>query len=158
MDEHTSLPRILIAEDNPADVLMVREAFRQAALACSIVLVKDGEQAIEFIEALDQAGTSARLDIALLDMHLPKRDGVAILRRLRSTEFHAQTPVVAMTSSDAARDHQNAEKHAALHYFRKPMNLSEYMELGAIVSDILAGRAASPISSGNHAKEDGSPA
>ena len=155
MEEH-NLPRILIAEDNPADVLLVREAFRQAALACSIVLVKDGEQAIDFIDALDQAGTSARLDIALLDMHLPKRDGVEILRRLRSTEFHAQTPVVVMTSSDAPADYQNAGKHAALHYFRKPMTLDGFMELGVIVRDILAARTPKSISSGDHSKENGS--
>ena len=156
MDEHT-LPRILIAEDNPADVLLVREAFREAALACSIVLVTDGEQAIDFIDALDQAGTNSRLDIALLDMHLPKRDGVKILRRLRSTEFHAQTPVVVMTSSDAPNEHQNAEKYAALHYFRKPMTLSGFMELGVIVSDILAARTPKRVISEDDAKENGSP-
>lgn len=156
MDVNTCLPRILIAEDNPADVMLVREAFRAAALDCSIVLVKDGEQAIEFIEALDQAGTSARLDVALLDMHLPKRDGVEILRRLRSTEFHATTPVVVMTSSDAPDDYQNAGKHAALHYFRKPLNLSEFMELGVIVSGILAARTANSITSGDHPKANGS--
>ena len=156
MDEHT-LPRILIAEDNPADVLLVREAFREAALACSIVLVTDGEQAIDFIDALDQAGTNSRLDIALLDMHLPKRDGVKILRRLRSTEFHAQTPVVVMTSSDAPNEHQNAEKYAAFHYFRKPMTLSGFMELGVIVSDILAARTPKRVISEDDAKENGSP-
>ena len=157
MDEHTSLPTILVAEDNPADVLLVREAFREAALACSIVLVTDGEQAIEFIEALDRGATNSRVDIALLDMHLPKRDGMEILRRLRATKFHAQTPVVVMTSSDAPDDYQNAGKPTTLHYFRKPMTLSGFMKLGVIVSDILASRTSKRVTSEDPAKENGMP-
>ena len=157
MDEHTSLPTILVAEDNPADVLLVREAFREAALACSIVLVTDGEQAIEFIEALDRGATNSRVDIALFDMHLPKRDGVEILRRLRATKFHAQTPVVVMTSSDAPDDYQNAGNPTTLHYFRKPMTLSGFMKLGVIVSDILASRTSKRVTSEDPAKENGMP-
>ncbi len=152
MHDENSLPRILIAEDNPADVLLVREAFRQAALACSIVLVEDGEQAIDFIDALDRAPTSSRID-----MHLPKRDGVEILRRLRSTRFHAETPVVVMTSSDSPDNYQNAGKHAALHYFRKPMNLDGFIELGVIVRDILAARTPRRVISEDQTKDNGSP-
>ena len=157
MDEHTSLPTILVAEDNPADVLLVREAFREAALACSIVLVTDGEQAIEFIEALDRGATNSRVDIALLDMHLPKRDGMEILRRLRATKFHAQTPVVVMTSSDAPDDYQNAGNPTTLHYFRKPMTLSGFMQLGLIVRDIIASRTPKRVTSKDYAKENGIP-
>ena len=157
MDEHTSLPTILVAEDNPADVLLLREAFREAALACSIVLVTDGEQAIEFIEALDRGATNSRVDIALFDMHLPKRDGVEILRRLRATKFNAQTPVVVMTSSDAPDDYQNAGNPTTLHYFRKPMTLSGFMQLGLIVSDILASRTPKRVTSKDYAKENGIP-
>jgi CheY-like chemotaxis protein len=75
-------------------------------------------------------------------MHLPKHDGEDILRCLRSTERSARTPVVVMTSSDAPADHERAERHAALHYFRKPSDLEEFMSLGDIVRETLARQTA----------------
>ncbi len=156
MHDETRLPRILIAEDNPADVLIVREALRRAGLACASILIKDGEQAIAFIDALDRGATSCRIDIALIDMHLPKRNGMEILRRLRSTEFHAQTPVVFMTSSGLPDSYCDAGKQAFLHYFKKPMTLDGFMELGVIVSDILSARAPRRVISKAQAKVNGS--
>lgn len=60
-------------------------------------------------------------------MHLPRHDGEDILKRLRSTEHCAQTPVVVVTASDAPQDHDVAEKHAAMHYFREPPSLDQFM-------------------------------
>jgi DNA-binding response OmpR family regulator len=82
------------------------------------------------------------MDLLLLDMHLPKRGGEDILKCLRSTERYAQTPVIVMTASDAPSDHHMAEEHAALHYFRKPANLAEFMELGVIARGVLSGQKA----------------
>lgn len=62
------------------------------------------------------------------------------LKRLRSTELYAQTPVVVMTSSDAPQDRDRAQKHAALFYFCKPSRLDEFTEIGVIVRDILIGK------------------
>ena len=81
-------------------------------------------------------------DLLLLDMHLPKYDGEEILKRLRSTEHYAQIPVVVMTSSDAPHDHDRAQKHAAMFYFRKPSRLDEFIQLGVIVREILTGKKA----------------
>ena len=70
-------------------------------------------------------------------MHLPKYNGEEVLKCLRSTERYAQIPVVVMTSSDAPADHDRAQKHAAMFYFRKPSRLDEFIQLGVIVRDIL---------------------
>jgi CheY-like chemotaxis protein len=128
---------ILIAEDNVADVALVREALKEHDIDCTLHVMKDGGQVIAFLDRLDANPKTARLDLMLLDMHLPRRDGDEILRRLRSTEHHAQTPVIVMTASDAPDDRATAAKHAAVHYFRKPTSLTEYMELGAIVRTVL---------------------
>ncbi|HEY1340441.1 MAG TPA: response regulator [Bryobacteraceae bacterium] len=130
---------ILLAEDNAADITLVREALREHRLDCALHVMRDGAQAIAFLERLDADPGEPRLDLVLVDMHLPKRDGEDILRRLRSTERYAQTPVIVMTASDSPDDRQRAEKHAALHYFRKPSSLTEFIELGAIVRSILGG-------------------
>jgi CheY-like chemotaxis protein len=131
------LTQIVLAEDNSADVMLVRLALKSAGIHCELHVLDDGEKAIAFIEELDASPRSRSVDLLLLDMHLPKRDGDEILKRLRSTDHYAQTPVIVMTASNAPGDHDQAKKHAALHYFRKPSNLAEYMKLGIIVSDLL---------------------
>ena len=88
-------------------------------------VARDGEEAIAFIENADNDSKVPGPDLLLLDMHLPKYDGEAILKRLRSTDRYAQIPVVVMTSSDAPQDHDRAQKHAAMFYFRKPSRLEE---------------------------------
>lgn len=139
MERSKSAPmQIVLAEDNAADVMLVRLALQSAALDYELHVLDDGEKAIAFIERLDANPQAGRVDLLLLDMHLPKRDGEEILKRLRSTDHFSQAPVIVMTASGAPRDHAQAKKHDALHYFRKPSNLAGYMELGAIVRDVLA--------------------
>jgi CheY-like chemotaxis protein len=129
---------ILLAEDSPADVGLVRLALREQNFNHILHVATDGEEAIAFIEKADLDSNVAGPDLLLLDMHLPRYSGEQILQRLRSTERYAQTPVVVMTSSDSPADQDRAEKHAALFYFRKPSRLDEFIQLGAIVRDILA--------------------
>lgn len=130
---------ILLAEDNAADEVLVREALQEHGVACNLHVVKDGAQAIAFIRNLDNDRTRPQLDLLLLDMHLPRYDGTEILSALRSTEHYAQKPVIVMTSSASPGLREAADKHAAMHYFRKPSSLEEFMRLGGIVRDVLAG-------------------
>jgi CheY-like chemotaxis protein len=130
---------ILLAEDNPADVTLVGEALERQRLSYNLYVMKDGAEAIAFLEARDTPG-KPQIDLLLLDMYLPKFDGEEILRRLRSTEQNAQTPVIVMTVSTDPRDIDAARRHAAMHYFMKPSNLQEFMQLGVLAREILEGR------------------
>ena len=132
--------QILLAEDSAADVAIVRLALRDQNLDYVLHVARDGEQAITFIETADTDSRAPGPDLLLLDMHLPKYHGEAILKRLRSTERYAQIPVVVMTVSDALQDHDTAQKHAAMYYFRKPSRLEEFIQLGVIVREILTGK------------------
>ncbi len=140
---------ILLAEDNPADVQLVREALESRAVACDLQIVADGEQAVRFIEQMDQNPGLNCPEILLLDLHLPKVDGAEILRRLRASERCSQIAVVVMTSSESPRDVENAARHAAVHYFRKPSTLAQFMQLGDVVKEIIArsGKADEPLQS-----------
>jgi two-component system, chemotaxis family, response regulator Rcp1 len=129
--------RVVLAEDNPADVFLVREALNQHRIECDLRVLADGAQAIEFLNQLDSKPSTRQLDLFLLDMHLPKYDGLDILKRLRATESHAQTPVIVMTSSHATWEREAAEKHAALYYFEKPSDYRQFMELGHLVQQVL---------------------
>ena len=130
---------ILLAEDSAADVGIVRLALRDQNFDHVLHVAKDGEEAIAFIERADSDRKAPGLDLLLLDMHLPRYNGEQILQRLRSSERYAQTPVVVMTSFAAPEDRDRAQKHAALFYFRKPSGLDEFIQLGAIVRNILIG-------------------
>jgi CheY-like chemotaxis protein len=128
---------ILLAEDNPADVMLVREALEDRAVDCDLHVIADGEQVVRFIEQIDSDRLLNCPHLVLLDLHLPKRDGGEILKSLRASERCGQTPVVILTSSDSPRDEMNAARHAALHYFRKPASLEQFMQLGDVVSGII---------------------
>jgi CheY-like chemotaxis protein len=142
MSTETSDFVILVAEDNPADVALVREALKEHRVNCVLHVVNDGAQAIAFIDGIDVDPKKPRLDLILLDLHLPSRDGEEIVKRLRSTERNAQTPVIVMSGSDSPTDRRKAEKYA-LFYFRKPSRLAEFTQLGAIVASVLADAAES---------------
>jgi CheY-like chemotaxis protein len=131
---------ILLAEDNAADVALVREALKEHDVACDLRIVSDGAQAIAFLRSLDSLTHQPCPDLLLVDLHLPKHDGADILRALRSTERCARTPVIVMSSSGAPADREMAEKHAALHYFKKPSSLAEFLLLGGVVKGILDGK------------------
>lgn len=129
---------ILLAEDNSADIELVREALEDRAIAYELRVVEDGELAMDFIKRIDLDSALRCPKLFLLDLHLPKRDGEEVLRCLRASERCGQTPVVILTSSDSPSDRETATRNAALHYFRKPSTLEQYMQLGDVVRNIIA--------------------
>jgi CheY-like chemotaxis protein len=76
-------------------------------------------------------------DLLLLDLYLPKRDGVEILKHLRASQRCSQIPVLVLTSSAWIRD-QHVEENDALHYFVKPISLDQFMDLGRIVKEVIS--------------------
>ncbi len=124
--------RLLLVEDNTADVFLVREALREEGLDCDLQVVDDGEQAIQFFERVD-AGSQAPPDLLLLDFNVPRVGGEQVLERLRTIQQCARIVVVVITSSDSPRDRQKATDLGAAEYFRKPANLDEFMALGKLV-------------------------
>jgi CheY-like chemotaxis protein len=133
--------QILLAEDRPEDAELVRQALKEHNVQCTLHVIRDGAEAIEFIDSLDSAPHSPPLDLCLVDMHLPKCGGEDILKRLRSTEHYAQTPVIVMSGISAAHIEETAAKHAGLLFFQKPSTLDEYLRLGSIVRNLLPKRA-----------------
>jgi len=123
---------LLLVEDNPADVFLVREALREESLDCDLQVVDDGEQAMRFFERVD-AGSQAPPDLLLLDLNVPRVGGEQVLERLRKIRQCAGVGVVVITSSDSPHDRQKASDLGADEYFRKPTNLDDFMALGKLV-------------------------
>ena len=131
--------QIVLAEDNPADVGLVLEAFREHQVHCNLRVLSDGQEVLAFIDDLDANNYLPCPDLLLLDLSLPKHDGREILSYLRASERCGRTPVVVISSSDWIEDRRAAEKHAAVHYFRKPSSLDQFLELGTIVKHVIGG-------------------
>ena len=134
MDSNTL--RIFLAEDNEADVNLVREALREHHVPHELTVAQDGVSASQYINGV-AAGTNACPDVFLLDLNLPQMDGHELFALIRSSPACATTPVVILTSSDAPSDRERAKAMGASVYFRKPLDLLEFLELGNIVLQIV---------------------
>jgi CheY-like chemotaxis protein len=129
--------QILLAEDNAPDVVLIREAFKGLKRAYDLVVVQDGETALDFIERIDQQQLVPCPSLLLLDLNLPRRSGTEVLQRLRQSPKCCGIPVVILTSSDAPRDRASANHLRADCYFRKPSDLAEFMKIREVVDALL---------------------
>ena len=127
------MPEILLAEDNPADVYLIREALREHGVECRLQVVADGKEVLKIVSG--EAGPA--VDLIILDLNLPRHDGIEILQRLRESSAHAQVPVVILTSSDSPRDRKTAIELGATQFLRKPSSLQQFLDLGAVFRSLL---------------------
>jgi len=130
------MPDILLAEDNPADVYLIREALKEYGVECNLQVASDGKEVLRIVSEADDP--SARpVDLVILDLNLPRHDGIEILRRLRESTILAHVPVVVLTSSDSPRDRQTAIELGATQFLRKPSNLEQFLSLGLVFRKLL---------------------
>src|SRR5262249_41218805 len=107
---------ILLVEDNPIDVLLVKNALKQEGLAHRLTVATDGEQALELINS---SGTECP-DVILLDLNLPRVSGAQVLQRLRQGNQCVAVPVIICTSSNSPADRAQTTLLGANRYFLKP--------------------------------------
>lgn len=127
---------LLLAEDNLPDVLLVREAIRMENLPLEVFVASDGERAIDFLVRAENDPNAPGPDVLLLDINLPKVDGLEVLRRIRSRRKFKDTPVLIITSSDSPADRSEAASLGA-GYFRKPPNYEEFLKIGPALKRVL---------------------
>lgn len=127
---------ILLAEDNPGDVFLVKTALEQHHIPHELHIVKDGAEAVEYASVMGSAGNPPCPDLMLLDLNLPKIDGPDVLREFRKHHACVHTPVIVVTSSDTPKERSRMADLGVAHYFRKPSDLDAFMELGEIVRQV----------------------
>jgi len=128
---------ILLAEDNPADVYLIREALREHGVDCALRIASDGGEVLGIISSERAQVDAQGLGLIILDLNLPRHDGTEILQRLREATEFAHIPVVVLTSSDSPRDRLVASQLGAACYLRKPSSLEQFLSLGAVFKDLL---------------------
>jgi two-component system response regulator len=121
---------LLLIEDNANDELLALRAFRKHMLANEIVVARDGAEALEALHGTGAFGPgSGRLpEVVLLDLKLPRVDGLEVLRRIRADRRTSLLPVVVLTSSDEQRDLVESYQLGANSYIRKPVDFFEFMD------------------------------
>jgi chemotaxis family two-component system response regulator Rcp1 len=127
---------VLLAEDSPLDTFLVREAIANYHLPISLQVLEDGEKACTYIQKAERNEAPCPA-MALLDLNLPKRDGIEVLKRIRQSSVCGNIPVVIVTSSDSPRDRAAAEQLGANRYFQKPTDYDEYLTLGKVLEDLI---------------------
>lgn len=129
---------VLLAEDNRGDVLLVREALAEHDIPSELHVMRDGGEALDYIARIGQTSHTPCPDLMLLDLNLPKADGLAILAEFRKHPECTHTPVIVISSSDAPRDKERAGALGITRYFRKPSDLDEFLKLGEVVREVIA--------------------
>lgn len=129
MIEPTALRPILLVEDNPMDLDLTLRAFARRGLANPIQVARDGQEALAWLPRW-AAGESLPL-VILLDLELPRVNGLEVLARLRADPVSETLPIVMLTSSDDDRDVQTAYRLHANSYIVKPVNFEKFIEVAA---------------------------
>jgi two-component system response regulator len=118
---------ILLVEDNPDDVMFTLRAFEKNNISNEVVVASDGEQALEYLQPADE-DQALRPALVLLDVNLPKVDGLEVLRRIRSHSRTAGLPVVILTTSNEERDIVDSYRLGANSFVRKPVMFGDFVD------------------------------
>jgi CheY-like chemotaxis protein len=122
-------PPVLLVEDDPGDVLMIREAFEESKQCGELYVVGDGEQALNFLGRAGGFANAPRPGLILLDLSLPGRDGLEILGELKTDADLLTIPVVVLTSSRSPKDIQRCYSLHANAYVTKPKDFDGMSEV-----------------------------
>ena len=122
-------PLVLLVEDNPADAMMLMTIFEMQGFEGSVVWVKDGEEALDFLFRRAGHGNAPSPDLVLLDLNLPRVPGLDVLRTVRASVALRGTRVVVLTTSSSEADRNASAELGASAFLTKPPDLEDYESL-----------------------------
>lgn len=135
---------VLLVEDNPGDVRLVREAFEGADFESRLHVVSDGALALSFLRQEGEHADARRPDIVLLDLNLPRKNGEEVLAALNEDPVLGRIPVIILTSSEDDDDVRSAYDRRANAYLTKPVDPSKFIELVELVQEFWLSAARLP--------------
>ncbi|QLG60956.1 response regulator [Halorarum salinum] len=120
---------ILLVEDNPGDVRLTEEAFAEARLNNTLHVATDGAEALDFLHRRGDHESAPRPALVLLDLNLPKVDGLEVLEEIRDAPDLTSIPVIVLTSSEAEEDVVRSYELHTNAYLTKPISPDEFVDL-----------------------------
>ena len=127
--------QILLGEDNVANAYLIRQAIKEHDVKCTLRVATNGAEVLQALKS-----PAEPYDLVILDLNLPRHDGLEILQFIRQTDELAHLTVVILTSSDSPADTKAAMALGANKYVRKPSDLDSFMEIGALLQSLLQNR------------------
>ena len=126
---------ILLIEDNPGDVRLTAEALKQGQERSNLSVVKDGVEALAFLQREGPFAAALRPDLILLDLNLPRKDGREVLAEIKQDPRFQRIPVVVLTTSSAEQDVVRSYDLHANCYITKPANLGQFVKIIKAIED-----------------------
>jgi len=131
----SSLLQVLLVEDNPGDVRLTREAFKDAKMHLEMHVVGDGVEAMEFLHRLGKFAAKPRPDLILLDLNLPRKDGRDVLAEIKGDSSLMTIPVVILTTSASDVDIESSYLLHANCYISKPVDMEGFLTVVKSIDD-----------------------
>ena len=138
MTTHSLTPQpidILLVEDNPGDIRLTQEALAEAKVKNRLHVVRDGEAALEFLAQSGDSEDAPRPDLVLLDLNLPKKNGMEVLEAMKEDPRNRNIPVVILTTSESEEDILRGYDLQASAFVTKPVNLDRFLEVVKSIDD-----------------------
>jgi len=145
---NAELISVLLVDDDPGDVLLVREAFDDHKVGNLLSVVSDGVQALEYVRAEGSYVDAARPDLILLDLNLPRKSGIEVLEEIKGDPALSTILVVVLTTSEAEEDIVRAYKLHANAYITKPVDFEQFTRIVHQIDDFFIGLVKLPGASG----------
>lgn len=124
---------ILLVEDNEGDIFMTTEAIQEHLESCSIQVIRNGLDAIQYFETLACQANPVKPDLVFLDVNLPRRNGHDVLQYIKSQQALRTIPVVMLTTSSSPHDINQAYQQHVNSYLTKPIDMDEYHRMMSVV-------------------------
>ena len=121
--------QILLIEDSPGDVELVRHGLRKSKILNTLLVATDGAEAMEMLMGEHESGVECQPDLVLLDINLPKMNGHEVLDAIRSNPKTSSIPVIVLTTSSQEGDVLRAYNQHANAYIQKPLNPTDFIEV-----------------------------
>ncbi|MBN1473606.1 MAG: response regulator [Syntrophaceae bacterium] len=126
---------ILLVEDNPGDVTLIKEALKEGQSLNKLTVLADGETALAFLRREGSYKQAPRPDLILLDLNMPRKDGREVLAAIKTDPELKNIPIIVLTSSEAQQDITNAYNMQANCYITKPVDLKQYFDVIKLIED-----------------------
>lgn len=119
---------ILLVEDNEGDILLTTEALEEGKIINKVSVVKDGKQAIDFLNLKEPFQGATMPNLILLDINLPKKNGHEVLQYIKGSKTFRHIPIIMLTTSSSEKDIIEAYNHYANCFITKPVEVNEFMK------------------------------
>jgi two-component system, chemotaxis family, response regulator Rcp1 len=126
---------LFLVEDNPGDIRLAKEMFKQANLRLNLTVAEDGVQAMEHLRKVCRDPQQPRPELIILDLNLPRKDGREVLADIKANEELKRIPVIVLTSSTSADDVSDAYGGHANCYIAKPVELDEFARIIEMIGE-----------------------